>query len=133
MSDEQYRPQDVHHYPLHSVIAIVPPSAATGLIAALEQAGIASNDIDIAKGDADAQRIDDTATGFRGWLMNALPMNEEFVQRQQYVEAMRQGDPVIRVRLADENQKQAVSEIIADHGGHYINYYGRWVVESLRP
>lgn len=132
--DQKYRPNDVQHYPLHMIVGIVPPSHTDELIAALQQAGVSDGDLDLAQGEADAERIvSATEGGFFGRLAGALAAGEDQSQRQAYVEALRSGDAVVRVRLGTNTQKQSISTIIADYGGHFINYYGQWVVESLMP
>ena len=135
MSEAQdYRPEDVQRYPLNMVVAIIAPEDATSVISALTTSGIASDQLDVASGANDGQRIEDaTERGLLGRLTGALAPTEEVTQRQAYVEALRTGAAVIRVHLPDATQKAAVGELLAAHGGHFINYYGRWTVESLMP
>lgn len=132
MSDEQYRPRDVQQYPRNMVVAILAPAATTATIEALRAAGVAQDHIDVAQGDADAQRIvDETESGVLGRLTGFLAPGEEHDQRAEYVAAMRGGDAVIRVVSDDQAQKETIRQALVANGARFINFYGRWTVETL--
>jgi uncharacterized protein with von Willebrand factor type A (vWA) domain len=76
--------------------------------------------------------VEATEHGFFGRLAALLGADDQ-EQRRQYVEALNEGDAVVRVHLEDEARKTALGELLAQHGGRFINYYGRWAVESLLP
>lgn len=132
MPTTDHRPRDVRRYPRGKVVAILPKGAAEGVLAALRAAGVAATRIDLASGQADAQRVrDETARGVLCRLTHLLTPGEEFVQRERYLGAMREGESVVRVSLPDPSERRRVARLIASRGGYFLNYYGAWTVERL--
>ena len=48
-----------------------------------------------------------------------------------YERALRDGRAVIMVHVRGDAPKAAAHEILKRHGGHFINYYGRFATEEL--
>jgi hypothetical protein len=40
---------------------------------------------------------------------------------------------LIGVTAKDKEARQRASNILKSHGGHFINFYGRWAAEALEP
>jgi hypothetical protein len=57
-------------------------------------------------------------------LMDQLP---DFAH---YEFALRDGRAVVMVRVRDDATKAAVLQVLRRHGGHFINYYGRFATEE---
>ena len=126
--------QDASHYPLHMVLSIVSPAAVSDILSDLETIGILSEHIDVAQGEADAQRM--IAMGKHAWfehIAELIQLGDDQVQRTRYVTALQEGHAVLFARLTLDIQKTAVAKALVQRGGYCINYYGRWIVETLHP
>ena len=126
--------QEAGHYPLHMILGIVSAAAINDIVADLQHVGIPGDQIDVAEGGADAQQIiEEDKHSWYERIAEALQLSDDQDQRTQYINALQQGDAVISVRLAADAQKSTVAEALVRHGGHFVNYYGRWTVEALQP
>jgi hypothetical protein len=129
-SNEDFRPEQVDQYPLHMVVGVLPPTAGTAAIAGLLAAGIGEESIDLAQGKSAAQRIEDENDD-DSLLGRIFGKSDEIEQREKYVEALQNGEAVIRVQVDSDEQKLLVKDELATHGAYFVNYYGRWTVETL--
>lgn len=48
-------------------------------------------------------------------------------------EELRQGHHLIGVTAKDADARERVRGILKSHGGHFINFFGRWAAQSLEP
>lgn len=123
-------------YPIDSLLAVLPDSErAAAAAAALKATGIPDRDITILRGDEGASRFD--PTGAVHGLVARLRRIVSFTVMDQlpdmawYEAAIRAGQAVAMVRLLGDEQKAAAVLIVRDHGGHFINYYGRFATEEI--
>jgi hypothetical protein len=131
MSHEPRHPEHVERYPIHKVVAVLEEAAVPGAVAALIAAGVPESAIEVARGAQDAESLEHMADGRPlVQLTQALGMGEEHAQREHYLAALRAGRAVIRVDAQDAARKDQVCALLAANGGRYINYYGRWTVET---
>ena|SRR5690242_14538934 len=117
--------------------------------------GVVDND-----GDAEATLIDFRNAGFAGDQLELLT-NEEGARRvdvssevrvhvvdltqrvpafydapvivRRIEEELRAGHHLIGVLAKDADARKQARKILKSHGGHFINFYGRWAAESLDP
>ncbi len=123
-------------YPIDSLLAVVPSSEnAAAAAAELKSAGIPDRDITILRGDEGASRFD--PTGAVHGLFSRLRRIVSFTVMDQlpdmawYDAAIRAGQAVIMVRLRGDDRKADAIRIVREHGGHFINYYGRFATEEI--
>ena len=48
-----------------------------------------------------------------------------------YEAAVRDGGAVLMVRVRGDDRKRAAIAIVRQHGGHFLNYYGRFATEEI--
>ncbi len=51
----------------------------------------------------------------------------------QIEQELKAGHYGIGIGATDSEARERVRKILKSHGGHYINYYGRWAAEALEP
>ncbi|MDZ4721064.1 MAG: hypothetical protein SH847_21600 [Roseiflexaceae bacterium] len=130
--DHAHQPTNIEDYPLHMIVGIVPPSAVPKIIATLTEQQVPDDAIEVAQGVADAEQMGDAGEeGILTNLAHIFASTEEHTQRDQYAQAIQAGNAVVRIKLEDETKKREIGQILADNGGHFINYYGRWAIETL--
>lgn len=56
---------------------------------------------------------------------------DQLVDMAIYEQAVREGQVVLMVRPRDDERKAAAIDIMRKHGGHFINYYGRFATEEI--
>jgi hypothetical protein len=123
MSHEPRHPEHVERYPIHKVVAVLEEAAVPGAVAALIAAGVPESAIEVARGAQDAESLEHMADG-----RPLVQLTQ--AQREHYLAALRAGRAVIRVDAQDAARKDQVCALLAANGGRYINYYGRWTVET---
>jgi hypothetical protein len=123
-------------YPTNRLLAVIDdaPEAAAAL-ADLKAAGFSDRDLEILRGEEGADRMDGTGevSGWLGRLRRAFDFTlmDQLVDFATYERALRDGRVVVMVHVhGDEPKAQAVA-ILRRHGGHFINYYGRFATEEL--
>jgi hypothetical protein len=108
-------------------------SAATAA-AALRAAGIPDRDITILRGDEGADRLDGTGAvnGVVARLRRlvSFTLMDQLVDMAIYEQAVREGQVVLMVRARGDRKVTAIA-IAREHGGHFINYYGRFATEEV--
>jgi hypothetical protein len=57
----------------------------------------------------------------------------EHEQAVVYEQALSQGQSVIAVHAPKAEARQRVLGIMEAHNAHYINFYGKWTIETLKP
>jgi hypothetical protein len=123
-------------YPTDSLLAVLPdPDRAASAAAALKAAGVPDRDITVLRGDEGASRFD--PTGAVHGLITRLRRIVSFTVMDQlpdmawYDAAIRAGQAVVMVRLRGDDRKAEAVRILREHGGHFINYYGRFATEEI--
>ena len=123
-------------YPTDSLLGVVPNAEeAATVAAALKAAGIRDRDITVLRGDEGASRFD--PTGAVHGLFTRLRRIVSFTVMDQlpdmawYDASIRAGHAVVMARVRGDERKAEVVRIMRDHGGHFINYYGRFATEEI--
>ena len=123
-------------YPTDSLLAVLPdPDRAAAAAAAIKATGVPDRDITVLRGDEGASRFD--PTGAVHGLIARLRRIVSFTVMDQlpdmawYDAAIRAGQAVVMVRLRGDDRKAEAVRIVREHGGHFINYYGRFATEEI--
>jgi hypothetical protein len=123
-------------YPTDSLLGVVPDGeAAAKAAAALKAAGIPDRDITILRGDEGASRFDPTGAvhGFITRLRRIVSFTvmDQLPDMAWYDAAIRAGHAVVMARVRGDDRKAEAVRIVRVHGGHFINYYGRFATEEI--
>jgi hypothetical protein len=123
-------------YPTNRLLAVVDdPAEAAAAMAELGSSGLATRDLDILRGDEGADRMDGTGevAGWLGRLRRAFDFTlmDQLVDFAVYERALRDGRAVVMVHVHGDAPKAAAHQILKRHGGHFINYYGRFATEEI--
>jgi hypothetical protein len=123
-------------YPTDSLLAVLPDSENAAAAARdLKAAGIPDRDITILRGEEGSSRFD--PTGAVHGLFTRLRRIVSFTVMDQlpdmawYDAAIQGGQAVLLVRVRGDERKADAIRIVREHGGHFINYYGRFATEEI--
>jgi hypothetical protein len=112
-------------YPLNHVISIMPT----------EKEAITAFDTLIANGFLEAEVTlssgPELADRMRSWTVSGRAPERPLVARDKYEQALRDGHVNVLVLAPTEERKQRAAEILRQHGGHFINLFGRLEIERL--
>jgi hypothetical protein len=121
-------------YPTNQLFSIIDnPADAEQALQALEAAGFAS-DTQVFHGEEGAHRID--ASGAQHGRLAQLRRLRQSVSLDGqhaalYEQAVRQGHCVIAVHAIDSERREEARQILKAHGGHFINFYGRFTIHQF--
>jgi hypothetical protein len=123
-------------YPIdHLLAAFRDPAVAATAASELASQGIASGDVTILRGDEGAERLDGTgaAHGVLARLRRVVSFTvmDQLPDMAWYERSVRDGGAVLMVRVRGDGPKAAAVDAIRRHGGHFINYYGRFATEEI--
>ena len=123
-------------YPVDRMLsAFTDPSSAAGAGMAVRGAGIPDRDITILRGDEGAARLDGSGAVngpiARLRRLVSFTMMDQLPDFTLYERVVRDGGAVLMVRVRGDRAKLATLEALREHGGHFINYYGRFATEEL--
>jgi hypothetical protein len=123
-------------YPTDSLLTVLPDSEnAAAAAAELKAAGIPDRDITILRGDEGSSRFDPTGAvhGLFARLRRIVSFTvmDQLPDMAWYDAAIRSGQAVIMVHLRGDDRKSEAVRILREHGGHFINYYGRFATEEV--
>lgn len=121
-------------YPTHRVSGAVPAGEVAAVREALTAAGFAADHIEVLAGEADAQRFHDVADmpGVWGAVRRfALSLGGDLDLAREAEAELRSGDALVEVTVHDEAEKRRVRDVLLEHGGHFITYFGNWTIETL--
>lgn len=125
-------------YPMNRVVGIIDSDEqAMDAVQALTAAGFPEEDINVLCGPEGARRLDATGRN-HGPLarlirlaQNLSDMGNESLRRHD--EALNAGHFVVAIVAPAAEQREQARRILKAHGGHFINFYDRLVVETLDP
>jgi hypothetical protein len=60
-------------------------------------------------------------------------MSNESELIDQYNQRLNNGELIVSAEVEDEEQAHEVADVMRQHGGHYINYFGTQVITTLEP
>jgi hypothetical protein len=137
MKDRQFDPDsDSLSFPRDSVVGILDdPDAASAALDALVDAGVPEGRIQVLCGEAGARRLDPSGArhGLLGRLQRVIQQfaDQEVSHAERQSRELRDGKFLVAVPVEDEEEGERVASILSEHGGHFINRYGRWTVQRL--
>ena len=122
-------------YPTDSLIAVLPDAeSAASAAAALRAAGLRDSDVTILRGEEGADRLDGTGAvnGLLARLRRlvSFTLMDQLVDMAIYEQAVREGQVVLMAKARGDHKAAAI-DIVRRHGGHFINYYGRFATEEI--
>lgn len=121
-------------YPNDTLFGIIDePVRAQEALRALVAAGFAA-ETQVFFGQEGADRID--ASGAKhGRLTQLRRLHQrttlEREHAEQYEHAVLEGSCVIAIHTSDPTEREQAHQLMKDHGGHFINYYGRFGIRGL--
>ncbi len=127
-------------YPENHVVGIVDtPEQAAAAFHALTDGGFLESEITLACGVEAADRLQ-ASSGRSGLIGRVLQVadrlgvrDEELETKHEYEQALRDGSITFVVLAPTEERKQRAADILREHGGHFINFMGRYTIEQLAP
>jgi len=130
------RPDDP--YPEGRVIGIVDTvDQLQPAIEALLNTGFLRSEIEVLYGEAAAERLE-ASTGRTGLadlamrLVAALGMpDDETIMKADYEQALRDGHFLVLILALTDERKNLAARLLEEHGGHFVNFLGRFTIESL--
>lgn len=127
-------------YPTNNVLAVLDTAGQTrNAVEALERGGFLESEIGVSSGAELADRLSETTgrSGFADMAMRFSAMlglpNEEAGAKARYEQAMWDGHYVVAVLVPTDERKEQARQILAAHGARDLGYFGRFVIERLRP
>jgi hypothetical protein len=130
------RPRVQLSYPTDKLVAIIDvmPDAEQARQELLE-AGFAPDAIGLLHGTAAAERaVHYTDLDPFPHLTRLLHVHSiEHEQAVVYEQALRQDQSVIAVHAPKAQDRERALGIMEAHNAHYINFYGKWTIEALKP
>lgn len=139
MTDERHdqgaRPADGRRrpYPLHKVLAAVERAQSEGVMVALEEAGFARDGIDVVTAE-DVSDLDQPVggAGALGFLRRlGLRSGGDLDGIEQAQRELSFGHSLILVPVDGDAERDQAHEILRQHGGHSMSYFGRWTITTL--
>ncbi len=120
-------------FPRNAVVGVLDdPGAAGGVVHALREAGIEEQHFHVLYGAEGRQRIEAAWEG-QGLLYEFMQLGYEHDHTERHMRELAAGHAVVVVEADDDATAQRAGEILAEHGGHFVNHYGRWMARSVVP
>lgn len=125
-------------YPTNKVVGVIDnPDDAQAALLDLQANGFAADDIDVLTGKKGAYRIDVTGEkhGLLARIVRSIEKLSDFepVHIRRYEREMLTGHYCIGVTARSSDVREQVRKILRSYQGHFINYYGEFVIEELEP
>ena len=125
-------------YHLNHVISIMPgEKEAVEALESLLANGFMESEVTLTSGQEIADRIA-ASSGRSGLVGRVLQVvdhfgagGEEMEARHQYEQALRDGHVNVLVLAPTEERKRRAAEILQQHGGEFINFFGSLTIEQL--
>ena len=125
--------QEQPAYPLHKVVAAVEPTRVQQAAAALAAAGLDGDRVEIVTA-ADIPALDEPigGTGLRGFFERlGLSLGDDLDALQQARSELSQGHVLVFVAVSDDAERDRVHDLLREHGGHSMRYFGNWTITTL--
>lgn len=137
-SDSDARPANEVRYPTNHVLAIVgTPEQLASIVDALTGNGFLESEVGVGCGREAAERLR-VATGRTGLAGLAIRLaerlgvaNDEMMVKERYEQALRDGQYVVSVHTPTDERKQLAARILEEHGASFVNFLGRFSIETM--
>lgn len=129
--------QTLQRHPVRHVFGVVDRSEEVKeILEDLSRHGVAKDDVQVVGEDQDDN--EDTSApdhhGVSEGVTHAVEMlSEEHEFNELYQSHVEAGRCLVGISVSRAIHKEAAQDILHRHGAHFINYYGRLVVEELEP
>ena len=123
-------------YPTNKLIGVVStPEELRAAIVDLNKAGFGEDAIEVLCGKKGADRLDVTGEE-HGPLARVYRFVEKFGDMEakhlrEYKQELLSGHFLIAIKAAEEEKRAQALTIFQSHGGHRVNFYGKWAVKGL--
>ena len=118
-------------YPTNKLVGVVStPEELQAAILELNKAGFGEDAIDVLCGKQGADRLDVTGEK-HGLLARLYRFIEQAKNLREYQQDLLSGRFLIAIEAAEEDKRAQALKILQSHGGHRVNFYGKWAVEGL--
>ncbi|HEX5385764.1 MAG TPA: hypothetical protein VFW66_03600 [Gemmatimonadales bacterium] len=129
---------DQARYPENHVVGVIDtPEALSTSLAQLTSGGFLESEVSAACGTQRAEQLA-RSTGHAGLVDRLVRVaqrigvrDEEMETKDRYEKALRDGQYVVSVLAPTPERKTKAADILRQHGGHFINFLGRFTIESL--
>ena len=126
--------------PTNKIIGIIDdPTEAKAAVRDLRAADFTADEIEVLMGEEGAQGIDMSGEGHEA-SVHIVPSTQKLptyydapVIVRRVEEEMLAGHYVIGITAKEPEARARALDILKSHGGHFINFYGRWAAEALEP
>ncbi len=123
-------------YPVDRMLGAFHDGAdASAAVAAIQALDPPVGDVTLLLGQDGADRLDGSgaAHGLVARVRRALDFTlmDQLVDFAHYEEAIRTGGATVMVKVRGDTRKAAVAAVMREHGGHFLNYYGRFATEEI--
>ena len=137
--NDSNKTSDFIAYPINKVVGFIDDLGdVKAALGDLKAAGFKTKDIQVLTGEKGAHRID--ASGDEhGELAHILRSIQKTLGDYEIPRAKRHEQELlarhfgIGVIAKDEEDRNKVRDILRSHNGHFVNFYGRWVMEPWNP
>ena len=135
------RPRDRVAYPRNQVVGIIDSAEdARGILLSLRHGRFLDGEIHLVAGDdaAEALHASTGHVGLTQWLIRAATWlgvrDDEMKLKDRYELALRNGALIVAIELPTHTRRELAVEILARHGAHTVNYFGRFMqIEYAKP
>jgi hypothetical protein len=132
--------QEPVQYPANHLLAVLDTQEqVNAAVAALTAGGFLESEIHPATGVERADALG-SATGHRGFVGMVIRLaerlgvaDEEMETKNRYEQVMRDNRFVVAVAAPTEERKDRAAEILREHGGHTMAFFGKHTIEYLIP
>jgi hypothetical protein len=138
VQEASHADQEFIHYPTDMLIGVIDEAdAAQAALHELTERGFNEEEIRVLCGPEGAKQLDVSGKehGLLGrlarLLLNVADGESEAIRRHE--QELQAGHFLIAVPAAEPAARERAREILLEHGGHYINFFGAWTVETLDP
>jgi hypothetical protein len=126
-------------YPIDKVVGFIDDLGdVKAALGDLRAAGFKAEDIQVLTGEEGARRIDVNGDehGELAHILRSIQKtlgDYEIPHAKRHEQELLAGHFGIGVTAKDEEDRNKVRDIPKSHNGHFVNFYGRWVMEPLEP
>jgi hypothetical protein len=110
------------------------PEELHAAVTELNNAGFQKEQVQVLCGEKGSERLD-VAGERHGFLAKVYrtveKMGVESKDLSEYESELLGGHFLLAVDVPDEDERMQVLNIFKAHGGHRVNFYGRWAIERL--
>ncbi|HET7094418.1 MAG TPA: hypothetical protein VFI22_13090 [Thermomicrobiales bacterium] len=119
--------------PTHFVVAAIDdPATASGALAALKAAGFADAAVELCPGPRFLKNYRDFVAHRKlGERVESLFPSEEQAAAEEYVAEAERGASFVTVHAPQRADRDQARDILANHGGHAMRYYGDNAITDL--